>query len=93
MPDLRTLLYLVVALRVTLLIAHPPQFVQTPRGVLERGITVNGDFAYHFGIAENTQQGLLPYHDYWYEYPPSFPSYLGVFMRSPIGGLVRMRIC
>jgi Glycosyltransferase family 87 len=74
--DRRTLLYLYIGLRLVLLIAHQPLFVQVAgnSAPLERGLTVYGDFAYHLGIAENSRFGLLPYRDFWYEYPPLIPA-------------------
>ncbi len=74
--DFRLLLYLFVGLRLVVLIAHQPQWVTLPNtsaAPLERGVTVYGDFAYHFGIAESVARGLLPYRDFWYEYPPVIP--------------------
>lgn len=77
LTDTRLLLYLFVGLRLLLLIAHQPNLIPLNNGTVERGITVYGDFAYHFGIAEYTRLGLLPYRDFWYEYPPLIPMLSG----------------
>ena len=72
-PDFRLLVYLFVGMRLVLLLAHPPTLVESEGAIFDRGLTVYGDFLYHFGIAENSRAGLLPYRDFWYEYPPLIP--------------------
>lgn len=81
MLNFRSLLYLFVGFRLIMLIVHQPQFIENPAnpaGPLEVGITLYGDFGYHFGIARNADAGLLPYRDFWYEYPPVIPVLSGV---------------
>jgi hypothetical protein len=73
LPDFRLLVYLFVGMRLVLLLAHPPTLVESGGAIFDRGLTVYGDFLYHFGIAENSRAGLLPYRDFWYEYPPLIP--------------------
>jgi hypothetical protein len=58
-----------VGLRLTLLLAYTPMLVDGS----ERGITTFGDFQHYYNLASLSQQGLLPYRDYWYEFPPIFP--------------------
>ena len=36
-------------------------------------IATYGDFAHYFNLAHLSDQGLLPFLDYWYEFPPLFP--------------------
>ena len=76
LPEFRLLIYLFVGLRLILLLAHPPTLAQVDVGggvLVERGLTEYGDFRYHFGVAYNSRIGLLPYRDFWYEYPPIIP--------------------
>ncbi|MCC7208008.1 MAG: hypothetical protein IT323_11925 [Anaerolineae bacterium] len=62
-----------MGLRLILLLAHPPTLIQTGGALVERGLTEYGDFLYHFGVADTSRIGLLPYRDFWYEYPPLIP--------------------
>jgi hypothetical protein len=78
LPDFRLLVYLFVGMRLVLLLAHPPTLVESGGAIFDRGLTVYGDFLYHFGIAENSRAELLPYRDFWYEYPPLIPILSGV---------------
>lgn len=67
--DRRLLVVLFVGLRLALLLAYTPMLADGS----ERGITVFGDFQHYYNLASLSQQGLLPYRDYWYEFPPIFP--------------------
>lgn len=77
--DLRLLIVLFVMLRlVTALVYQPNLFdVYGADGKpyrLERGLSTWGDMSYHYDIAALSDKGLLPYRDFWYEYPPLFPA-------------------
>jgi hypothetical protein len=79
--DFRLLLYLFVGFRLVLLLVYQPQLVESGGQVFDRGLTAYGDFAYHFGIARYGDSGLLPYRDFWYEYPPLIPILSGLVYR------------
>lgn len=64
--DLRLLLVLFVGFRVALLLAYEPLVVNN----LERGLTAQGDYAYYHALAQLTERGLLPFRDWWSEFPP-----------------------
>lgn len=71
--DIRLLLYLFIALRVTLLIVYQPQLLEVDDPdlpVVERGVTLLGDFQEHYGFARQMDSDNLPYRDYWVEFPP-----------------------
>jgi len=63
------LIVLFIGFRVVALLTHPPMQIKA----VEMGLTAYGDFAYHFEVARSAAKGLLPYRDYWYEYPPLIP--------------------
>jgi hypothetical protein len=69
--DRRTLLYLFIALRMTLLLIFPPQLVETPP--IERGLSYQGDFYEHYKITQEIDANNLPYKEYWVEFPPVWP--------------------
>lgn len=69
--DFRLLLILFVTFRVMLLMVYQPIFTQG----IERGVTAGGDFFYYFQLGALSQQGLLPFRDWWSEFPP-IPSLL-----------------
>ncbi len=71
LSDFRLLLILFVTFRVMLLMVYQPIFTQ---GV-ERGVTAGGDFFYYFQLGGFAGQGLLPFRDWWSEFPP-IPAYL-----------------
>src|SRR5258706_16292395 len=62
--DQRLLIYLFIGLRLMLILVHRPIQGYTP------GLMGYGDFHYFYGLAQNVEQGKLPYRDYWFEYPP-----------------------
>lgn len=64
--DLRLLLVLFVGFRVALLLAYEPLVINN----LERGLTAQGDYAYYHALAQLTERGLLPFRDWWSEFPP-----------------------
>lgn len=67
--DVRLLVWLFVGFRVLALIVYPPQ-LSPADGVNLGGLAAYGDYGYHFEIANGVSNGILPYRDYWYEYPP-----------------------
>lgn len=71
LSDFRLLLILFVAFRLMLLIVYHPLVLA---GV-ERGISAGGDFATYFQLGALSGDGLLPFRDWWSEFPP-IPSYL-----------------
>jgi hypothetical protein len=64
--DFRLLLFLFISFRLMLLMVYQPIIVQ---GV-ERGVGAGGDRAYHFELAALSDEGLLPFRDWWSEFPP-----------------------
>ncbi len=66
LADFRLLVILFISLRVMLLLVYQPFIVD---GV-ERGVGAGGDRAYHFALAELTQDDQWPFRDWWSEFPP-----------------------
>ncbi|GIL09394.1 MAG: hypothetical protein BroJett033_9050 [Chloroflexota bacterium] len=64
--DARLLLLLFIGFRVALLLAYEPLIADG----LERGLTAQGDYAYYHALAQLTERGLLPFRDWWSEFPP-----------------------
>ncbi len=71
LADFRLLLILFVTFRLMLLMVYQPIFNQG----IERGVTAGGDFFYYFQLGALSQQGLLPFRDWWSEFPP-IPAFL-----------------
>ena len=67
--DFRLLVYLFVAFRLTMLIVYQPMLID---GV-ERGVSAGGDLTYYQALGAFSDQGLLPFRDYWSEFPPIWP--------------------
>lgn len=67
--DMRLLVWLFVGFRVLALLVYQPQ-LNPDNGAELRGLAAYGDYGYHFEIANGLANGILPYRDYWYEYPP-----------------------
>lgn len=78
--DFRLLVMLFVAFRLVLLIVYQPLVLS---GV-ERGVTAGGDFATYFQLGVLTGSGLLPFRDWWSEFPP-IPSYLIAILYGLLG--------
>jgi hypothetical protein len=51
---------------------------------VERGVGAGGDLAYHYDLAALSRQGLLPFRDWWSEFPPVW-SYLVVTVYQMLG--------
>jgi hypothetical protein len=66
LADVRLLVILFVALRLSLLIAYQPLQV----GGGERGVTTGGDFATYHAIAGLSATAGLPFDGWWSEFPP-----------------------
>jgi hypothetical protein len=64
--DFRLLLILFVTFRLVLLIGYQPFFLN---GV-ERGVGVGGDRLYVWLLTSQYAEGLLPFRDWWSEFPP-----------------------
>jgi hypothetical protein len=75
LADFRLLLYLFIGFRLALAIVYQPYTFNlyeqdgTPTTV-ERGLSAGGDFRYFYQFARLSADGVLPYRDYWYEFPP-----------------------
>jgi hypothetical protein len=64
--DFRLLLLLFVFFRLMLMLVQMPLIVS---GV-ERGVTAGGDYFYYFQLSSFVREGLLPFRDWWSEFPP-----------------------
>lgn len=81
LADRRLLLILFISLRLILLITYQPIFING----IERGISAGGDALYYFQLASFSGQGLLPFRDWWSEFPP-IPSHLFTLIYQAVGG-------
>jgi hypothetical protein len=81
LADRRLLIVLFIGLRLILLITYMPLFTA---GV-ERGISAGGDFFYYFQLAGLSGDGLLPFRDWWSEFPP-IPAFLFTGIFALLGG-------
>jgi hypothetical protein len=73
--DFHLLLILFVAFRLMLLMVYQPVLVN---GV-ERGVTAGGDFLYYHQLGALSADGMLPFRDWWSEFPP-IPAALVTFV-------------
>jgi len=64
--DIRVLLFLYISFRLILLMAYQP--ILTDLG--EQGIGTSGDRLYHYQLAALSEDGNLPFRDWWSEFPP-----------------------
>ncbi|MFN8564461.1 MAG: hypothetical protein U0703_23225 [Anaerolineae bacterium] len=74
--DFRLLLILFVTFRVMLPDDLPADLRPAGSSV---GVTAGGDFMTYFQLGALSNQGLLPFRDWWSEFPP-IPSYLNVII-------------
>jgi hypothetical protein len=81
LADFRLLLILFLAFRLLSFMVYQPLLSS---GV-ERGLTAGGDFFYYFQLGSFAQEGLLPFRDWWSEFPP-IPSLLNVSIYALFGG-------
>lgn len=68
--SMRVLLMLFLSFRLLMLVAYEP--VLTQQG--EVGIGAGGDRLFHFRLAALADEGLLPFRDWWSEFPPIWPA-------------------
>ncbi len=78
--DFRLLLILFISFRLMLMMVYQPVVVQG----IERGVGAGGDQTYHFELASLSDQGLLPFRDWWSEFPPVW-SFLTVVVYQLLG--------
>lgn len=78
--DLRLLLILFIGFRLLTLIVYQPLII----GGIERGVSAGGDFAYYFQLGALSDRGLLPFRDWWSEFPP-IPSLLNTLIYQLAG--------
>lgn len=69
--DMRLLLLLFIGFRMVFLLAYEPLRLAD----VERGVSAGGDFLYYFQLGSLSERGLLPFRDWWSEFPP-IPSML-----------------
>lgn len=81
LADFRLLITLFLAFRLLTLMIYPPMF----GAGIERGVTAGGDFFYYFQLGSFGREGLLPFRDWWSEFPP-IPSLLNVILAVGFGG-------
>ena len=67
--DFRLLVYLFIAFRLTMLIVYQPILVDG----IERGVSAGGDLSYYQALGAFSDDGRLPFRDYWSEFPPVWP--------------------
>lgn len=78
--DFRLLLTLFIAFRLLLLIVYQPLLVNN----IERGVTAGGDFLYYYQLGALSEDGNLPFRDWWSEFPP-IPSFLNTLIYQLAG--------
>ncbi|MBK9750662.1 MAG: hypothetical protein IPO91_28405 [Chloroflexi bacterium] len=66
LADFRLLITLFLAFRLLSVLVYQPLIV----GGFERGVTAGGDFFYYFQLGSYAREGLLPFRDWWSEFPP-----------------------
>ena len=92
--DFRLLVGLFIALRLTLAMVYQPYVLERydADGALapvERGLSMFGDYQYFFQFAQLSDEGLLPYRDYWYEFPPVWSTlFIGAYQLLAARGTV-----
>ncbi|MBN1201175.1 MAG: hypothetical protein JXJ20_04900 [Anaerolineae bacterium] len=92
LADFRLLLYLFIGFRLVLTMVYQPYVFEVyersgengdttyEATVIERGMSLFGDFRYFYDLAELSENGDLPYRDYWYEFPPVWSSlFIGLY--------------
>ncbi len=81
LADWRILVTLFLAFRLLTLMVYQPMFASG----FERGATAGGDFFYYFQLGSFAQEGLMPFRDWWSEFPP-IPSMLNTVIFTLFGG-------
>ncbi len=87
--DFRLLLILFVAFRLMSAIVYQPLIVNQ----VERGVSAGGDFAYYHALASLTDQGLLPFRDWWSEFPPLASALMVAVYRLTGGAYPSFALC
>ena len=92
--DFRLLVFLFIGLRLMLAMVYQPYTLERYDaeglyGPVERGLTTFGDFGYYFQLARLSDDGALPFRDYWLEFPPVSPTlFVGLYkllaLRGPV---------
>lgn len=92
--DFRLLFALFIALRLTLAVVYQPYLLErydadgAPAPV-ERGLSAFGDYQHYLQFAKLSDEGLLPYRDYWYEFPPVWSAlFIGAYRLLAARGAV-----
>ena len=91
LADFRILVLLFLGLRLTFAVVYQPSLVtiQDSSGkpvTVERGIAVFGDLPYYYQLVLLAQKGILPYRDYWFEFPPlTWGLYAGMYELASLG--------
>ncbi len=75
LADFRLLLYLFIGFRLVMVIAYQPHTAAVfeedgAPAIIEQGMSTFGDFRLYYYFAQLHREGLWPYRDYWYEFPP-----------------------
>ncbi|MFQ3567240.1 MAG: hypothetical protein SNJ59_09585 [Aggregatilineales bacterium] len=78
--DFRLLLTLFIAFRMMMALVYQPLLVN---GV-ERGVSAGGDFLYYYQLGALSEEGYLPFRDWWSEFPP-VPSLLNTVIYQLVG--------
>lgn len=78
--DFRLLLILFVSFRLLLVIVYQPLILQGT----ERGLSAGGDFQYYFQLGALSERGLLPFRDWWSEFPP-VPAWINTLVYQVAG--------
>lgn len=92
--DFRVLIALFVALRLMLAMVYQPYLIERYDAAgepspVERGLSAFGDFTTYFQFARLSDEGLLPYRDYWYEFPPVWSAlFVGLYRALAARGAV-----
>ncbi len=80
LADRRLLVILFISLRLILLITYLPIFTAGS----ERGVTAGGDFFYYFQLGGLSADGLLPFRNWWSEFPP-IPAFMFTAIYTLLG--------
>ncbi|MBK8021345.1 MAG: hypothetical protein IPK19_07890 [Chloroflexi bacterium] len=78
--DLRLLVLLFVGFRLLMVVVYMPLF----QAGGERGVTAGGDYFTYYQLGAFSREGLLPFRDWWSEFPP-IPSTLNVLFFQMFG--------
>lgn len=78
--DFRLLVILFVAFRLMLMMVYQPLMADG----IERGVGAGGDQTYYYELASYSRDGLLPFRDWWSEFPPLWP-YLSTTVYQLLG--------